>query len=132
MSFGAGALALLVFLAPLQELDETRLDDVTGMGLVGVLFLVLLVLLGYQIHERLQGSMPSRVQNLSFLSPNSTRKLQCDLVWKPEISSRDLQHLSAHGVNIDDCLAAERKEGKKRDVLCFVNAKLPEELGYEG
>ncbi len=45
----SGALTFFVVLAPLQELDATRTDNTTGMGLVGLAFLVMLVLLGRRV-----------------------------------------------------------------------------------
>jgi hypothetical protein len=50
----AGALTPLIVFAPLQELDQTRTDNPTGMGLVGLAFLIGLVWLGWQIRKRTQ------------------------------------------------------------------------------
>ena len=51
-SLATGGLAFFIFLAPLQELDQTRLDNPQGMGLVGLAFLVGLLLLGWRIRRR--------------------------------------------------------------------------------
>jgi len=48
----SGGLAFFIFLAPLQELDKTRIDNPWGMGLVGLAFLVGLLLLGWRIKQR--------------------------------------------------------------------------------
>ena len=48
----SGGLAFFIFLAPLQELDETRTDNPQGMGFVGLAFLVGLILLGWRIRRR--------------------------------------------------------------------------------
>jgi len=47
----AGALTPLIVFAPLQELDRTRTDNPTGMGLVSLAFLIGLVWLGWQIRK---------------------------------------------------------------------------------
>lgn len=53
-SLAAGAIALLIVLAPIQELDQTRVDDTTGMGIVGLAFLAGLLWLGWRIRQRTQ------------------------------------------------------------------------------
>jgi hypothetical protein len=51
-ALASGGLAFFIFLAPLQELDKTRLDNPQGMGLVGLAFLIGLLLLGWQVRRR--------------------------------------------------------------------------------
>jgi len=51
-ALASGGLAFFIFLAPLQELDPTKLDNPQGMGLVGLTFLVGLLLLGWRIRRR--------------------------------------------------------------------------------
>jgi len=48
LALAAGALGFLIILAPLQELDKTRLDNTSGMALVGLAFLLLLAWLWRQ------------------------------------------------------------------------------------
>jgi len=47
----AGALAFLILLTPLQELDTSRPDNPRGMLLVGIAALILLVLLKRRIKQ---------------------------------------------------------------------------------
>lgn len=55
----AGALAFFILLAPLQELDTTRIDDPRGMSLVGLAFLIGLVVLGRKIRRRISAESGS-------------------------------------------------------------------------
>jgi hypothetical protein len=47
-----GTLIPFVIIAPLQELDQTRTDNPTGMGLVGLAFLIGFIWLGWKIRQR--------------------------------------------------------------------------------
>ncbi len=64
----SGGLTLFVVLAPLQELDTTRTDNPQGMGLVGLAFLIGLILMGWQIRQRMQ-SNGKTTQSSNFTSP---------------------------------------------------------------
>ncbi|MFQ5950585.1 MAG: hypothetical protein ACE5KH_00700 [Candidatus Geothermarchaeales archaeon] len=52
LSVSAGLLSFFVVLAPLQELDQGRADDPSGMALVGLAFLVGLLLMAWRIRKR--------------------------------------------------------------------------------
>jgi hypothetical protein len=48
----SGPVLLLIAATPIQELDASRVDDTTGMMLVGAAFLALLVLLWLRVRVR--------------------------------------------------------------------------------
>jgi hypothetical protein len=47
-----GSLFILIILSYIQELDKTRVDDTTGMSLIGTTFLLGFLLLGRNIREK--------------------------------------------------------------------------------
>ncbi len=55
----AGSLAVFVPLSLIQEFDETRLDNTTGMGIVGLLFALGLVLLYRRLQRQSRENMKS-------------------------------------------------------------------------
>lgn len=53
-SFVAWTLTFFIVVAPLHGLDQSRIDNTAGMGLVGIAFLIGLVWLGWGIRKRTQ------------------------------------------------------------------------------
>ena len=52
LSLIAGSISVIIMLAFLQELDKTRLDNTSGMALVGLIAITLLLILGLKIKNR--------------------------------------------------------------------------------
>jgi len=52
LALASGGLILFVLLAPIQEFDQARVDDMTGMTLVGVGIVVLLAWLAWRVRWR--------------------------------------------------------------------------------
>jgi len=52
LALASGALSFLILLAPLQELDKTRVDNTGGMSLVGVAFAIVLVWIAWRVRRR--------------------------------------------------------------------------------
>lgn len=51
-----GSLFIFILFSFLQEMDQNRLDDTTGMGIVGTLFLIGFLLLGRRINQTIVNS----------------------------------------------------------------------------
>jgi hypothetical protein len=52
LALASGALTFLILLAPLQELDKTRVDNTAGMSLVGLAAAVFLVWIGLRLRRK--------------------------------------------------------------------------------
>jgi len=48
----SGALSFLIALAPIQEMDKSRIDNSAGMTLMGMAFLLFLILIGIKVRSR--------------------------------------------------------------------------------
>jgi hypothetical protein len=57
-ALAAGGLAFFILLTPLQELDTTRVDDPSGMMIVGLLFVIFLALIRYRAKWRERDALP--------------------------------------------------------------------------
>jgi Flp pilus assembly protein protease CpaA len=55
----SGALLFFIILAPISEMDRTRLDNPSGMGLVGLAGLILLFLFNRRL-KRNEQNIPDR------------------------------------------------------------------------
>lgn len=60
----AGALSFLIFLAFIQELDHMRVDNTTGMGVVGLVSAVALLLLRNRLKKMFPTTVTGEKQNL--------------------------------------------------------------------
>ena len=61
-TLAAGAVAFLIALAPLQELDKNRPDNTQGMFIVGVVALVMLLLLKRKLRSYLEKAESERIR----------------------------------------------------------------------
>ncbi|MCD6263651.1 hypothetical protein J7L60_04505 [Candidatus Bathyarchaeota archaeon] len=53
-ALAAGAVAFLILLTPLQELDKSRPDNPRGMAIVGAIALILLLLMRRRLKQSAQ------------------------------------------------------------------------------
>ena len=71
----AGALAFLIMLTPLQELDKSRLDNTRGMLIVGIIALFML----FYLRKRLRAYITSEIQMLEIDTTQAIRRKRHNL-----------------------------------------------------
>jgi hypothetical protein len=60
LALASGGLTFFILLAPLQEIDKTRVDNTAGMGLVGVTAALLLIWMAWRLRSRSRSDSPAR------------------------------------------------------------------------
>ena len=100
-SMVAGALAFLIMLAPLQELDRSRPDDTRGMLIVGIIALLMLFCLRKRLRAYITSEEASLVQDMDAVKAWQLQSLvPCDLAYlveSPSVPLRRRQFLSRTG-----------------------------------
>ncbi len=100
-SMVAGALAFLIMLAPLQELDRSRPDDTRGMLIVGIIALLMLFCLRKRLRAHITSEEASLAQDMDAVKAWQLQSLvPCDLAYlveSPSVPLRRRQFLSRTG-----------------------------------